>query len=213
MEEGLLPTPDMSDSSDTLSTVRTSETSSTIPKSVCDALEVQGLVVDRRGSVGWDDGTEMHPRRWKLSRKMFDFSLVCFLEFFMTAISNTGSPVADVARSSLHISSTTSILSFTTTYLFGQAVGSIFVTPIAEQFGVRLIYVVSTFLFAVLCVLIGAIPRLEVIVVCRVLTGIISAIPATVAMTSIENMFDVRDRIWLMHIFVGFYNTHLIVWH
>ena len=121
----------------------------------------------------------------------------------MTLISNTGSSVAAEAQHDLRITKEYGLICFTTLYLIGQAAGGIFLPPVSEAFGGRSIYVASTLGFAVCCMAIAAVPTLPVVVLCRILSGFLSAMPATVAVGSLENMFDSRARIWAIHLWIA----------
>ncbi|KAI7360880.1 hypothetical protein KC336_g21910 [Hortaea werneckii] len=174
-----------------------------IPSEVSITLSEKGFVVDRYGSVSFKQDSVSHPRRWPLYRKVFDSALICFLEYFMTMI-NTGATVSHHASAHFHISPTVAILCTVTVYLLGQAVGGLVFPPIAESFGHRTIYVSSTFGFAVLCLIIGAgHEHLIPVVAGRLLSGFLSAIPATVACGSIENMWDERARIFTVHAWIS----------
>ncbi|KAI7285932.1 MFS general substrate transporter [Hortaea werneckii] len=176
----------------------------TIPSEVSITLSEKGFVVDRYGSVSFKQDSVSHPRRWPLYRKVFDSALICFLEYFMTTMSNTGATVSHHASAHFHISPTVAILCTVTVYLVGQAVGGLVFPPIAESFGHRTIYVSSTFGFAVLCLIIGAGHKhLIPVIAGRLLSGFLSAIPATVACGSIENMWDERARIFTMHAWIS----------
>ncbi|RMX80835.1 hypothetical protein D0869_07258 [Hortaea werneckii] len=175
-----------------------------IPSEVSITLSEKGFVVDRYGSVSFKQDSVSHPRRWPLYRKVFDSALICFLEYFMTMMSNTGATVSHHASAHFHISPTVAILCTVTVYLLGQAVGGLVFPPIAESFGHRTIYVSSTFGFAVLCLIVGAgHEHLIPVIAGRLLSGFLSAIPATVACGSIENMWDERARIFTVHAWIA----------
>ena len=46
-------------------------------------------------------------------------------------------------------------------------------------------------------------PHLPLIIICRFGSGMLGAMPAVVAAGSIENMWNVRARIWLIHIWIA----------
>jgi hypothetical protein len=45
--------------------------------------------------------------------------------------------------------------------------------------------------------ILGNVPTLPTIFVCRFFEGLFSAMPAVVAASSLENMWDMRARIWV----------------
>lgn len=174
-----------------------------IPRKVSDALSEKGFDVDDQGVVRWGTESNVHPRRWPLIRKVYDSAIICSLEFFMTLISNTGSSIAPAAAEEFGISREVALGCFTTVYLVGQAIGGLVFPSIAESFGGRTIYLTSTFGFAVFCLVIAAYPTLPVVIACRFTTGLLSAMPAVVAAGSIENMWDMTSRTFLIHIWIA----------
>ena len=174
-----------------------------VPRRVSDALKTRGFEVDNEGVVSFAPDCIIHPRRWPLLRKIYDSAIICFLEFFMTLISNTGSSIAPAAADELGISREAALFCFTTVYLIGQAVGGLIFPPITESFGGRTIYLTSTFGFAILCLVIAAWPTLPIIVIGRAITGLLSAMPCVVAAGSIENMWDMRSRTFVVHLWIA----------
>ena len=84
----------------------------------------------------------------------------------------------------------------------------------------------STFLFSLFCIIVGAVPSIAAIIVGRFATGFLSAIPATVLAGSIEDMFNSGPRIWMVYVWsvagnlgfcigpiVGAYVTAEIDWY
>lgn len=179
-----------------------------IPIRVIDKLNSKGFVVDSSGTVSWSPHTHhpnpTHPRHWALVRKTYDTAVIIFLEFFMTLVSNTGSSIAPFAAPELGVSRETALFAFTTLYLLGQALGGLVFPPIAESFGGRTIYLTSTFGFALGCVVLAAWPRVWwVVVLCRFATGLLSAMPCVVAKGSVENMWDMTARTFVIHAWIA----------
>lgn len=160
-----------------------------MPRHVLQALDEEGLTINAESNVTWAANSISHPRNWPLSRKLYDTAIICFLEFFMTLISITGSSVAPHAADELDISVGLSLFCFTTIYMIAQAFGSLIFPPFAERFGGRAIYVSTTFLFGIFCGILALWPAsLSAVITCRLATGFVSAIPSVVAAGSIENM-------------------------
>ena len=176
-----------------------------IPRRVSDALQAKGFEIDGDGIVRWasDSTTTIHPRKWPLLRKVFDTAIICFLEFFVTLISNTGSSMAPEVSMDLDIDKESAVFYITTIYLLGQASGGLIFPPIAESFGERTIYLTSTFGFALFSLCVTVWPTLPVVIFCRFVTGLLSAMPAVVAAGSLENMWDMRSRTFVIHIWIS----------
>lgn len=174
-----------------------------VPDNVRSALQKEGLQVDEHGIVTWIEGTSKHPRRWPLLRKIYDSAIIILLECVVTLASNTGSALAHESKDELRMSEGSALLSFTTVYLLGQALGGLVFPPLSESFGGRSIYVYSTFGYAITSIIIGYWPLIEVIFVGRFVSGLHSAMPAVVALGSIENMWNLRARIWVVHLWIA----------
>jgi MFS family permease len=129
--------------------------------------------------------------------------VIIFLESFTTLISNTGSSTAAAAAVDLGVSREIALICFTTTYLLAQALGGLVLPPIAETFGGRTLYITGTLAFTIGCVSMAASPNLPAVIAGRIICGFTSALPATVAVSSFENMFDCRSRIWVFHIWIS----------
>lgn len=174
-----------------------------VPLHVAAMLAHRGSDVDDTGRVTWRENSSAHPRNWTAARKAYDAFVIIFLEFFMTMVSNTGSSVATVAMSDLHVSKDVALICFTTTYLMAQALGGLILPPVAETFGGRTIYIAGSAGFTICCIIMAASPTLPAVIAGRTVCGFMSALPATVAVSSFENMFDTRARIWIVHIWIS----------
>lgn len=173
-----------------------------VPLHVAATLAHKGFDVDETGRVTWRANSPAHPRNWMATRKAYDAFVIVFLEFFMTMVSNTGSSVAAVAINDLHVSKDVALICFTTTYLLAQAVGGLILPPVAETFGGRTIYIAGSAGFTICCIIMAASPNLPAVIAGRTICGFMSALPATVAVSSFENMFDTRARIWIVYIWI-----------
>lgn len=76
--------------------------------------------------------------------------------------------------------------------------GGIFFPPFSEAFGRKTLYVTSTFFYCVFCIIAAAVPSFAAVVVARFITGILSAIPTIVVAGSIEDVFNMRARVWMI---------------
>ncbi|KAF9882256.1 MFS multidrug transporter [Colletotrichum karsti] len=148
---------------------------------------------------GSNDGTtsqEGHPRQWGSARKIYDTSLIIFLEFFTTMISTAGTPVAEHEHRNLGLSAVAATSIFVSTYLIAQAIGGVFLPPWSESFGRKKLYVASTALYSVSCVIVGAMPTIPGVVIGRLAGGFLSAAPTVISTGSIEDMWDTKARVW-----------------
>lgn len=81
-------------------------------------------------------------------------------------------------------------------YQCGQAIGGYLIPPFSELAGRRYPYVASAALFSVFCV---AIPFSATnVFIGRFITGVASAVPSVVIAGSVEDLFNSRERIWIV---------------
>lgn len=96
-------------------------------------------------------------------------------------------------------------------FLLGQVVGSILLSPWSETFGRKRLYIISSALSSICCMIVGLVPHLAGVVVPRTIAGLLSAIPYTVASGSTEDLFDIRERIWVVFGWTVASNCGLII--
>ncbi|PWY80585.1 subtilisin-like protein [Aspergillus heteromorphus CBS 117.55] len=161
--------------------------------------------------IQWAVGNGRHPRNWSPRRKVYDTALIVFLEFFTTAISTAGSTAANNAVHEFHIQKELSIFLFVSIYLIGQAIGGIIFPPYSEVFGRKKLYVASSALYSIACIVIASVPSLAGVALGRLVCGFLSAIPTTVVVGSIEDIFNSRERVWVICIWTMFANLGLVV--
>lgn len=94
--------------------------------------------------------------------------------------------------------------------MLGQGLGSIVFPPYSEAFGRKNLYVLSTALYSISCAIVAAVPSLSGVVIGRLFSGIVSAIPTTVVIGSIEDMFNARDRVWVLCLWAIVANLGLV---
>ena len=175
----------------------------TIPDPVLKALGNEYLTINDNGLVTFAPSSPAHPREWLQRRKLYESAIISLLEFVTTVISNVGSNVATPAAAHMGVSLDVSIFCLATLYMLGQALGGLIFPPTTEVFGSKSIYVFSTALYAVLCLVIGFAPHLSTVIIGRFLCGMLSAMPTCVAIGSLENIWDSRARIWAISVWAA----------
>lgn len=84
--------------------------------SLDDLLAQEGLQLDEDGYVQFCSDSPVHPRAWSTARKVYDLILIMSLNFFMSAMSNAGTPIASYAMETFGVSRVIGLLGFTTVY-------------------------------------------------------------------------------------------------
>ncbi|KAI9042101.1 MFS multidrug transporter [Aspergillus affinis] len=148
--------------------------------------------------VCWGCDNKKHPRNWRSARKIYDTAMILFLDFFVTTTSSAGVSAAAKAKYDYHIGRELSVFCFVTVFLLGQVLGTIVFPPWSESFGRKKLYILSSALSAICCVIVGVVHSLAGTIVGRLFGGLISAIPYTVGCGSVEDMFSSWPRTWVL---------------
>lgn len=165
-------------------------------------LAEYGIQADKEKNVSFRDNDAQHPRNWAAGKKAYNVVLVCAWEFWMTAVSSSGTSASDTARKeSYGFGRILGYFMFTSLYLLGQAAGSVVFSPLSETFGRRQLYVGAAVVFCVFNAIIGAVDSEIAVCFGRFITGAVSAIPATVAFGTFDDMFDSQSRIWIVYLY------------
>ncbi|KAJ5107490.1 hypothetical protein N7456_004165, partial [Penicillium angulare] len=159
--------------------------------------------------IRWSVSNKKHPRNWPMSRKVYDTGLIIFLDLFTTSVSTAGSSAADHARGEFGLQKTVAVLVFVSLSLFGQMIGGIVFPAWSEAFGRKRLYIVSTGLYSAFCLIVGIAPTIVAVSIGRFFSGFLSAIPAIVVAGSIEDMYNAKDRVWLIFLWAVVANMGL----
>lgn len=81
-------------------------------------------------------------------------------------------------------------------YQFGQAIGGYLIPPFSELAGRWYPYFVSAAVFSVFCVIIPF--STPTVFIGRFITGVASAVPSVVIAGSVEDLFNTRERVWIV---------------
>ncbi|KAL4806793.1 major facilitator superfamily domain-containing protein [Aspergillus unguis] len=159
--------------------------------------------------VRWSSTNQEHPRNWSTLRKLYDTSIIIFLDLYTTAISTAGSSAADHAYEEYNINRILSIFIFVSLYLIGQGIGGVVFPATSEAFGRKRLYIVSTAVYSVGCIIVGVVPHIAGAAVGRFISGFFSAMPTIVVAGSIEDMYNSKGRVWLIFLWALVANAGL----
>jgi len=85
-------------------------------------------------------------------------------------------------------------------YQFGQAFGGVIFPPYSEAFGRKFVYISSSLVYCIACIIVGVTPSVAGAIVGRFVSGFMSAVPSVIVSGSIEDMYNRKQRVWLMFI-------------
>jgi MFS family permease len=84
--------------------------------------------------------------------------------------------------------------------MIGQCIGATIFPSYSEAFGRKQLYIISTSSYCICCIIVGVVPDIAGVAVGRFFSGFMSAIPTIIVAGSIEDMFNSKDRVWLIYI-------------
>jgi len=87
-------------------------------------------------------------------------------------------------------------------FFYGQGIGGLVLPPYTESFGRKTVNIIASAGFAIACVIIGVPQSLPAVVVGRFFSGVLSALPTVAGSGAMEDMWDVRARIWAIDIWI-----------
>ncbi|KAJ4396465.1 hypothetical protein N0V93_000684 [Gnomoniopsis smithogilvyi] len=165
-------------------------------QSEVEALASYELVRDSFGFITWEKDSNEHPRNWSTRRKLYDTTIVILLELYTTVISTTGAAVADAAGSEYGLDKVQGLLAFTLMYQIGQAIGGYLIPPFSELAGRWYPYIASAVFFSCFCIVVPS--SATTVFIGRFITGVASAVPSVVIAGSVEDLFNSRERVWIV---------------
>jgi len=65
------------------------------------------------------------------------------------------------------------------------------------------VYITSSLLYCISCICIAAIPHVAGAALGRFISGVMSAVPSVVVSGSVEDMYNMKDRVWMMFLWAS----------
>jgi MFS family permease len=103
------------------------------------------------------------------------------------------------------------LIFFSFRYLLGQGIGGAILPPYSECFGRRTLYLLSTIGYCAFSIVVATVPSLPLVMVARFICGFLSAIPTIVVAGSMEDMYNMRARVWMIFVWVTTGNMGIIL--
>lgn len=87
-------------------------------------------------------------------------------------------------------------------FFFGQALGGLILPPYTETFGRRPTNLFACIAYVAFSAIVGGGGSVAAVIVGRLCCGFLSALPTVVGSGSIEDLWDVRQRVWAIDIWI-----------
>ncbi|PKX88823.1 MFS transporter [Aspergillus novofumigatus IBT 16806] len=144
--------------------------------------------------VDWEPDDPENPRNWSIWYRSFIVGAVSFSTTCVILYSTSYTSGVPGIQKEFGIESRTMVLLGLTTYLLGLAAGCLILAPLSEMYGRRLIYLVTTALFAVLMIPVALAPNLAAVLVSRVFSGFFGSATIASAPGTVNDVVSEKHR-------------------
>ncbi|EXJ67403.1 uncharacterized protein A1O5_09416 [Cladophialophora psammophila CBS 110553] len=157
-----------------------------------------------KGIVGWEgqDDPE-NPRNYASLRKWTILSLVSSMTLISPFASSVFAPAVRFADVEFHNTSTLLSTFVVSAYVLGYAIGPLFLSPLSEIYGRRIILNIASLHFTVWQIGCALAPNISSLIVFRLLTGMGGSACLTIGGGTIADLFEKEQRGLAMSIFTA----------
>lgn len=151
--------------------------------------------------IDWEEGDPFHPFNWSLSRRWRN-TFIALMFNSMTAMNATGYSAGKI-QGSISLNTSPEIwMTGTTAYLVPVAVTPLLLSPLAEIYGRKPLYVIAMFVYMMMYIPQGLAPNIAAILCSRVVQGCAGSVGNTMVAGSVADMFPKEKRSLPMGVFV-----------
>ncbi|TFB01740.1 hypothetical protein CCMA1212_006188 [Trichoderma ghanense] len=157
--------------------------------------EVYPVTDMEKGIIAWDSQDDpLNPRKYPAFRKWFLLSMVSIITLISPLASSIFAPA--VANAAEEFDTKGSVLKSlgVTAYLFGYGFGPLFLSPLSEIYGRRIILSLSTSAFVLFQIGCALAPNFSSIIVFRLLTGLGGSGCLTIGGGVVSDLFEPEQR-------------------
>lgn len=154
----------------------------------------------REQKVEFDETDSENPRQWPLFTKYAVVLQITMTAFFLPMASSVFAPASDVLADEFGVSKQRALLN-QTGFVCMLGIGPLFLAPMSETFGRRIIYITCLVIFTLLQIPCALSPNLATFVTFRTLSGFFGSVGVGNGGGSIADMFAVNERAKVL----GFY--------
>lgn len=161
------------------------------------------------GIVGWEgDQDPEYPPNFAPGRKWFVTGLLSTQAFMTPFASSIIAPAISYIASEFAIPDITKSAMPVSIFLLGYAVGPLFLSPLSEIYGRRIVMISSTLAFCVFLVGCALSPSIELLIFFRFMCGVGGSASQTIGGAVIADLFPVAERgnamsVWILGPILG----------
>ncbi|KIW97585.1 uncharacterized protein Z519_01169 [Cladophialophora bantiana CBS 173.52] len=157
-----------------------------------------------KGIVGWEGQDDLeNPRNYTSMRKWTILFLVSSMTLISPFASSVFAPAVRFADVEFHNNSTLLSTFVVSAYVLGYAIGPLFLSPLSEIYGRRIILNIASLHFTVWQIGCALAPNISSLIVFRLLTGMGGSACLTIGGGTIADLFEKEQRGLAMSIFTA----------
>ncbi|TKA42205.1 hypothetical protein B0A54_07293 [Friedmanniomyces endolithicus] len=148
---------------------------------------------DSRDLVSFHDGDGENPRQWSIHKKMVNVFIIALMSILSPLASSMFTPGIEQIADSLATNKET-VIGCTTGFVIMLGIGPLFLAPLSETFGRRVVYLVCFSVFTLLQIPSALSPNIETLIAMRTLSGFFGAVGIANGGGTISDMFEPKER-------------------
>lgn len=148
---------------------------------------------DSREILRFDESDSMNPRQWSYAAKMRNIATIAAMSILSPLASSMFTPGIDQIAEGLDTTPST-VIGCTTGFVIMLGIGPLFLAPLSEQFGRRVMYMICFTMFTLLQIPSALSPNVETLIAMRTLSGFFGSVGIANGGGSISDMFEPSER-------------------
>jgi len=143
--------------------------------------------------VSFEDGDSENPRQWSRRKKMINVFIIALMSILSPLASSMFTPGIDQISDSLK-TDTTTVIGCTTGFVIMLGIGPLFLAPLSETFGRRVVFLVCFSMFTLLQIPSALAPNIATLIAMRTLSGFFGSVGIANGGGTISDMFQPAER-------------------
>ena len=154
-----------------------------------------------KGLIAWDSPKDpKNPLYWPAAKRTINMILISCLTFISPLGSSIFAPAIDYTLRDLHTTSRAVGSLMISIFLLGYCVGPLFLAPLSEMYGRRLVIIINIWIFNILLLGCGLVQNMAGLIVLRFLAGTAGAAVMNLAPAIVADIYPVERRSFAMGI-------------
>lgn len=148
---------------------------------------------DSREILRFDQDDRANPRQWSYAAKMRNIATIAAMSILSPLASSMFTPGIDEIAECLDTDAST-VIGCTTGFVIMLGIGPLFLAPLSETYGRRIMYMICFSMFTLLQIPSALSPNIETLIAMRTLSGFFGSVGIANGGGSISDMFEPAER-------------------